>query len=102
MTTGTASPDVSEGRLGTVLRLLTADAPSQVLDTPQTWPRWTLLLPHLLSNAAVYLWVHARFAEGRRLAERALAIAEASYSPDHRYVIGFRANLAAVLAELEQ
>ena len=37
----------------------------------------------LLDRAATYLRVHARLAEARPLAERALAITEAAYGPDH-------------------
>jgi hypothetical protein len=82
--------------LGAVLRLLRADAPQQIMGAPQDWPRWAVLLPHVLAatshfdvqgqdaggadaswlmdRAAAYLKVHARLAEARPLAERALAI----------------------------
>jgi len=113
----TAARD-SSGKLGTVLSLLHADAPEQVIDTPQDWPRWAMLLPHvlaatahfdslphetqeagradaswLLDRAASYLLVHARLAEARPLAERALAIDEAAHGPDHPAVATLRANL---------
>jgi hypothetical protein len=88
--------------LGRVLALLRADAPEQIMGAPQDWPRWAVLLPHvlaaaghfdelpsvapeeardnaawLLDRAATYLQVHACLAEARLLAERALAIDEA-------------------------
>ena len=86
--------------LGVALGLLRADAPGQIQRDPQSWPRWQVLLPHVLAAAAhtnpgattdpavledtvwlmgeagVYLWVHARLAEARPLEERALAITE--------------------------
>ena len=94
--------------LAVVLRLLAADAPRRVMGTPEDWPRWAALLPHvlaatghfkplpgpqdqpgrqddswLLDRAATYLKVRARLAEARLLAERALAITEAAHGPDH-------------------
>ena len=52
----------------------------------------------LLDRAATYLQVHARLAEARPLAERALAIAEAAYGPDHPDVATGLNNLATILA----
>src|SRR5690349_3603947 len=94
-----------DGMLGAVLGLLRADAPEQITSAPQDWPRWAVLLPHvlaatshfdfdpqdagradaawLLDRAAAYLQVHARLAEARPLAERALAITEAASGPGH-------------------
>jgi hypothetical protein len=108
--------------LGAVLSLLRADAPRQIMGAPQDWPRWAVLLPHvlaatshfdihrqdaggadaaeLLDRAATYLQVHARLAEARPLAERALAIDEATYGPDHPDVATLRANLAVIMREL--
>jgi hypothetical protein len=51
MTTGTAWPRASEERLGTVLSLLAADAPRQIARTPDVWPRWAVLLPHVLATS---------------------------------------------------
>lgn len=101
-----------------VLSLLHADAPEQIAGAPQDWPRWAVLLPHvlaatahfdnfpdeapetgraeaswLLDRAATYLKVHARLAEARPLAERALAITETARGPDHPAVARLRANL---------
>src|SRR5262245_11930524 len=94
-------------RLGVVLGLLRADAPATIMGAPKDWPRWAVLLPHvltatahytsppgqsqspddddnaawLLDRAATYLQVHARLAQARPLAERALTITEAAYGP---------------------
>ena len=91
---------------------------------PEDWPRWAVLLPHvlaatshlppvpdrahpaatdaswLLDRAATYLQVHARLGEARPLAERALAIAEAAYGPDHPDVATRLNNLALILRDL--
>ena len=110
--------------LGAVLGLLRADAPGQITGAPQDWPRWAVLLPHvlaatshfdidpqdaggadaawLLDRAAGYLQVHARLAEARPLAERALAIDEAAYGPDHPNVAIGLNNLATILRGLGQ
>jgi hypothetical protein len=99
MTVGVAPASAGGDRLGVVLGLLRADAPGTVTGAPQDWPRWAVLLPHvlaaadhftalpgdqqdtagdhaswLLDRAAAYLQVHARLAQARPLAERALAI----------------------------
>jgi hypothetical protein len=75
-----------------VVALLRADAPGEVMGAPEDWPRWAVLLPHvlaaagdvsdaelagpaagtaddvawLLDRAATYLQVHARLTEARR------------------------------------
>ena len=56
----------------------------------------------LLDRAATYLQVHARLAEARPLAERALAIDEAAYGPDHPDVAIRLNNLALILRDLGQ
>ncbi len=116
---GDASP------LAVVLGLLRADAPETIMGAPQDWPRWAVLLPHvlvatshldpvvpgpglapgpdaawLLARAAAYLRVHARLQEARPLAERALAIDEATYGPDHPDVANRLNNLALILQDL--
>ncbi len=35
--------------LAVALRLLRADAPAQIMGAPQAWPRWAVLLPHVLA-----------------------------------------------------
>jgi hypothetical protein len=107
----------SEDWLAMVLGLR-ADAPGTVTGAPQNWPRWAVLLPHvlaaaghfepspgpreqpgrpqtswLLDRAAAHLHVNARLGEAVPLAERALAIDEAAYDPDHPTVRILRANL---------
>jgi Tetratricopeptide repeat len=113
--------------LRAVLELLRADAPGTIMGAPQDWPRWAALLPHvlaasshfnslsgpaqdaagadvswLLDRAATYLQVHARLAEARLLAERALSITEAAYGPDHPTVATRLNNLALILLDLGQ
>jgi tetratricopeptide (TPR) repeat protein len=125
----TADRQIARGgeSLKVVLGLLRADAPVRITRAPQSWPRWAVLLPHvlaatghfdrlpgqlrdadgkdaswLLDRAASYMQVHARFAEARSLAERALAIDEAIYGPDHPYVATDLNNLAVILHGLGQ
>jgi hypothetical protein len=113
--------------LGTVLALLGADAPEQITGAPQDWPRWAVLLPHvlaaaghmdfdqgraqgaagsdvawLLGRAATYLQIRGRLAEAHPLAERALTIDEAAYGPDHPTVAIYLNNLATILRDLGQ
>ena len=121
-------PDPDPGTpLAVVLGLLEADAPRRVEGAPEDWPRWAVLLPHvlaatshfnplpgpqdqpgrdddswLLDRAAAYLQVHARLAEARPLAERALAITEAAHGPDHPDVGVWLNNLALIWKDLGQ
>ena len=115
------------GVLGVVLSLLRADAPGQITGAPQDWPRWAVLLPHvlaaashfddlpgpaqdaagadaswLLDRAAVYLQVHARLAEARPLAERALAITDGDLRPGPPRRRHRLSNLALILKHLGQ
>jgi tetratricopeptide (TPR) repeat protein len=117
----------SENWLAVVVGLLRADAPGTVMGAPQDWPRWAVLLPHvlaatghfehlpglqgqpgrpevswLLDRAATYLQVHARLGEALPLAERALAIDEAAYGPDHPDVGTALNNLATIWQDLGQ
>jgi tetratricopeptide (TPR) repeat protein len=107
------------------LRVLRADAPAEIMGAPQDWPRWAVLLPHvlaatshaddasrvpgpaamadaswLLDRAGTYLQVQAQFTGARTLLERALAIAEAAHGPDHPEVAASLNNLALVLRAL--
>jgi tetratricopeptide (TPR) repeat protein len=119
-----AAPEASA--LTVVLGLLNADAPAQIIGTPEHWPRWAVLLPHvlaaishlgtgprakvaagldavrLLDRATVYLYVHARLLEARPLAERALAITEVTYGSDHPNVATALSNLAGIFRALGQ
>jgi tetratricopeptide (TPR) repeat protein len=113
--------------LGVALGLLRADLPGQVMGAPQNWPRWAVLLPHvlaatgyldsaagqpgpammadgswLLDRAGTYLQVHARLTDAKALLERALAIDEAAYGPDHPHVATRLNNLATILRGLGQ
>src|SRR6185437_10271066 len=83
--------------LAVALRLLRADAPAQTRGAPQAWPRWAVLLPHvlaatghaghpgrqpgpavmkdaswLLDRAGTYLQVQAQLTDAKTLLERAL------------------------------
>ena len=47
--TGTSRRTQGGGLLGVVLGLLRADAPGTIMGAPQDWPRWAVLLPHVLA-----------------------------------------------------
>ena len=120
------SPAQEASPLAVVLGLLRADAPETIMGAPQDWPRWAVLLPHVLAatshlepvsgpdvaagpdaawlmdRAATYLRVHARLEQARPLAERALAIDEAAYGPDHPDVATRLNNLAQIFRDLGQ
>jgi tetratricopeptide (TPR) repeat protein len=118
-------PDETGSPLAVALRLLRADAPVQIIGAPENWPRWSVLLPHvlaatrysgpageqpgpdvmddvswLLDRAGGYLQVQARFTDARAARERALAIDEAAYGLDHPAVARDMSNLAAILKDL--
>jgi len=111
--------------LAVALRVLRAEAPAQVSDAPQAWPRWAVLLPHvlaaaghaehasrqpapaamedvawLLAQAGTYLRVQAQLTDAKALTERVLAITEAVYGPDHPEVAIGLNNLAQILQDL--
>jgi hypothetical protein len=94
---------------GTVLRLLQAALPVDILHQPDAWPRWRQLLPHvlvacaerpdpvepsatswLLDRAGTYLQSRGEPAAARPLLERALTIDEAAYGPEHPAVRALR------------
>lgn len=101
------SPSTSE-----VQTLLVADLPSNdALGTPENWPRWRLLLPHVLAvvdatldpmeytswlcdRAAGYLQITGRPMEAIPLFEQALSIDEAAHGPDHQRVATWLNNLS--------
>ena len=120
-------PDEAEDSLAVALRVLRADAPAQIQGAPQDWPRWAVLLPHvlaatghadhgsgqpgpavmadaawLLDRAGTYLHVQAQLTDAKELQERALAIDEAAYGPDHPDVATDLNNLAQILQDLGQ
>jgi tetratricopeptide (TPR) repeat protein len=113
--------------LAVALRLLHAGAPEDISDAPQDWPRWAVLLPHvlaavahfdraagqtspdmmadafsLLDGAVDYLRAQARFTDAKALLERALAINKAAYGPNSPEVGAGLNNLALVLNDLGQ
>jgi len=85
-----------------------------------TWPVCSRLLPHalaaaghaealdvasdstgrLLNQIGLYLNGRAQFAEAKEMHERALAIYEAAYGPDHPTVAIYANNLGSVLQDL--
>jgi hypothetical protein len=123
---GQVAPTEQYNPLAVAVGLLRADAPTEVYGVPADWPRWSVLLPHvlavmdhlddpavaarasgladgrssLLTNAGAYLMMRGRFVDARPLLERALAIDEAVYGPDHRNVAIGLNYLALVLRDL--
>jgi hypothetical protein len=118
-------PIRSDDPLPLVLGLLRADAPQRIAGVPEDWPRWAVLLPHvlaatsyldgaarrpgqqamtdgawLLHRAGIYLQVHGRLAEARELINAALVIYEATHGPDYPEVAGCLNMLAAILRGL--
>ncbi|MBL7498152.1 tetratricopeptide repeat protein [Frankia sp. CNm7] len=117
--------------LAVLLGLLRADLPGEIKNTPENWPRWGMLLPHvravvarvddpagtaasagsepaaaagdlswLCDRTATYLQVHGQAGEALPLFQRALAIDEAVYGPDHPEVTAGLSNLAGALRDL--
>ena len=105
------------------LRLLEADCPEGVYGVPEDWPRWRVLLPHvlavtgrvadgaeaeaeagivswLLDRAGTFLQTQGQPGAAYPLMQRALAIDESVHGPDHSDVAIQLSNLAAVLRDL--
>jgi len=108
--------------------LLRADAPREIMGAPQTWPRWSVLLPHvlavadhaspeiaatnagqaadlswLLDRAGTYLQVRGRrLSEAAELLTQALHLDETVHGPDHPTVAADLNNLALILQDLGQ
>jgi tetratricopeptide (TPR) repeat protein len=113
--------------LAETLAVLYADAPEQIASVPAAWPRWAVLLPHVLAAtghlgqaagepgpesmdaaawlldwAGEYLQVRGRPADAKPLQERALTLSEAAHGPDHRDVSPALVHLALTLRYLGQ
>jgi tetratricopeptide (TPR) repeat protein len=112
------------GPLAVALRMLFADVPERIMGAPEAWPRWAVLLPHVLAAAAhfdqtsspnadvtaetpwllhhagAYLLVHGSPGDAKPLLERALAIDEAAHGPDHPTVAIRLNDLAVILRDL--
>ena len=117
--------------LTVLLALLRADLPGDIERSPENWPRWRALLPHVRSalsqatnpagpmayaesdrpvaagdlswlcdRTATFLQEHAQLAEALPLFQRALAIDEALYGPDHPEIATALNNLAFALRDL--
>ncbi|MFD1145508.1 FxSxx-COOH system tetratricopeptide repeat protein, partial [Saccharothrix hoggarensis] len=119
-TAPTASTQDSMSPASVVQELLAADLPGEIVTAPENWPRWRALLPHvlavyentttipsttghtvwLLDRAATYLQTHGAPSQALSLFERALAIDEAVYGPDHPEVATRLNNLGHVLSDL--
>ncbi len=120
---GTAAQAQPRDRHAVVVELLHADLPGTIMRAPEDWPRWRQLLAHvltatthpdtappanpdtstwLLDRAATYLQVLGQPAAARPLFERALAITEAAYDPDHPTVATQLNNLGLALSDLGQ
>jgi tetratricopeptide (TPR) repeat protein len=110
-------PAVAGSRAGVAVRLLAALFPRDGFNDPGVWPVCAQLLSHtlvaaghaeqhqaelvatsdLLDSAAGYLHGRARYAEAKALAERALALANATVGPDHPDTARSLDRLATVL-----
>jgi tetratricopeptide (TPR) repeat protein len=110
------SPEAAASRAATAIRLLDAAFPERSLADPSGWPECARLLPHvlaaaeqatlhgaephltgyLLDRAASYLQGRGRYQQARDLFERALALTEQAFGPEHARV-GTRLNNLGVL-----
>jgi hypothetical protein len=106
-------------RAGTLLRLFRAVLPGEIIRSPAAWPVWRDHLPHIVAvlgqvddglmvgelswlcdRTATYLQEQAQPSVALPLFERALAIAEAVYGPEHPVVSTGLNNLALALRDL--
>ncbi|MEJ2873419.1 MULTISPECIES: FxSxx-COOH system tetratricopeptide repeat protein, partial [unclassified Saccharothrix] len=105
--------------LAWTITVLATHLPTGKYQDPGAWPRWRELLPHvlaaldhhraglvpdaaswLLDRTGTYLQTAGMAGQARPLAERALAISEAAFGPDHPSVAGRLSNLALMLKDL--
>jgi Tfp pilus assembly protein PilF/nucleoside phosphorylase len=104
---------------GAAVDLLSEEHSGDFQSQVNMWPWWGRLLPHalaaagyaealqvslpaagrLLNQAGFYLQIRAEFPESRKVFERALAIEEAAYGPDHPQVAIRVNNLGYVLQD---
>ena len=116
------APGHADHPLAVTLVLLRASAPGETSGVPAAWPRWAVLLPHvlaatshtttqlgpevlqsaswLLGAGGSYLRVRGRPGDAKSLLEQALAMDEAAYGPDHFQVATDLNNVALVLRDL--
>jgi tetratricopeptide (TPR) repeat protein len=112
-------PGSAAARAGVAVGLLAEAFPREGYIDPKVWPKCAQLLPHavaaaghaehheveaavisrLLARAESYLHGRARYAEAKPLAERALALAEATFGPASDIVATRLSNLAALLTD---
>ncbi|MEU5694695.1 toll/interleukin-1 receptor domain-containing protein [Actinosynnema sp. NPDC020468] len=105
-----------EDHAAVVPALLAADVPARITGEPAHRPRWQLLLPHvlaacgkgtgvspvcgwLLDRAATFLQTQGQLTAALELFERALAIVEVVYGPEHPDHATCATNLARALRE---
>jgi tetratricopeptide (TPR) repeat protein len=113
------APQVAASRAGLAVRLLDAAFPTKGYWKVDVWPVCEQLLPHalvaaghaqqhttepaatvrLLDSAADYLQGRGRYREARELRARAMALAEATFGPDHPTTARTLSNLATVLRD---
>ncbi len=113
------SGEVRHARAGTLVRLLGGILPTDIMGNPDAWQVWRVYLPHvtavlghtdadatidglswLCDRTGTYLGEHGRPAAALPLFERALAIDEAVYGPDHPDVAADLNNQAEALRTL--
>jgi tetratricopeptide (TPR) repeat protein len=114
------APDTRKTWAGTAVHLVDDAFPSDVTTNPEAWPLCARLLPHalaaaghaealevaaeaagrLLNQVGLYLQERAQFTEASSTLERALAIHEKAYGPDHPTVATCLNNLGLVLRDL--
>jgi tetratricopeptide (TPR) repeat protein len=108
--------------VATMRELLYQHLPDDIENSPQNWPVWRALLPHvlaainhasphlgdqdrtarLLNRASTYLHTQGQPAAAQPLLERALHINETSLGRDHPYTLTSRNNLAYAYASAGQ
>jgi tetratricopeptide (TPR) repeat protein len=113
------APQLAASRAGLAVRLLDAAFPTKGYWKVDVWPVCEQLLPHalvaaghaqqhttepaatvrLLDSAADYLQGRGRYREARELRARAMALAEATFGPDHPTTARTLSNLATVLRD---
>jgi tetratricopeptide (TPR) repeat protein len=106
----------------TVWDLLAHHLPREILSSPENWPVWQAVLPHVLAAAAhpspaastsryasglldragTFLQTTGQPAAALPLFERALRLAEETYGSDHAAVAARLVNLAELLKDLGQ
>ncbi len=112
-------PGERAGLTDTARRLLAAAAPPEATD-PETWPRWSLLGPHLLAAGAAletgddphrlrqavdlfcrHLYARGDYKGARQVETRLLAHYRGILGPDHPDTLSMANNLSVAVRELD-